>query len=73
VVLADRDAVEAELLGVLELVEVAVVELVADLGSKCLLGKSSDGEAYFSSKSSGRNGYGMRWKKTNFMSRSPIR
>ena len=32
-VLVDADAVEAELLGVLELVEVAVVELVALDGS----------------------------------------
>ena len=39
VVLVDRDAVEAELLGVLELVEVAVVELVAELGVEVLVGE----------------------------------
>ena len=38
-VLVDRDAVEAELLGVLELVEVAVVELVAELGVEVLVGE----------------------------------
>jgi hypothetical protein len=39
VVLVDRDAVEAELLGVLELVEVAVVEAVAELGIEVLAGE----------------------------------
>jgi hypothetical protein len=35
-------------------------------GSKYLFGNVSDGVAYFSSKSAGRCGYGIRWKKENF-------
>ena len=45
VVLVDADAVEAQPLGVLELVEVAVVELLADLGVEVLVREPSDGEA----------------------------
>ena len=65
-VLVDRDPVEAELVRVLELVQVARVQRRPKRGSKFAFGYVSADESYFESNPSGRCGYGIRWKKLNF-------
>jgi len=67
VVLVHTQAVEALPLRELELVEKLLVESLRLLGVEERCGTSTQTDRYFRSKSSGRNRYGMRWKKQIFM------